>query len=138
MVLEPERPDSVVLRACWADSEGQQRVNLTRSQLVSGTVGPGANETWSLGQTARGLGPGRSSTPAHWGLNDLLRDAQELLELVAALAQPPQCLRRVLQAMLHVDFALEHSRLHPTGKRTDRLRSPPAYGSLAQFSVMGL
>src|SRR5271166_6810116 len=38
--MEPERPDSVVLRACWAHPEGQQRVDLTRSQLVSGTVGP--------------------------------------------------------------------------------------------------
>src|ERR1700729_2128449 len=54
---------------------------------------------------------------------DLVRDAQELLALVATFEQPPQRLRRVLQAMLRVDLGLELSLLHPAGERTDRLRS---------------
>jgi hypothetical protein len=54
---------------------------------------------------------------------DLVRDAQELLALVATFEQPPQRLRRVLQAMLRVDLGLELSFLHPAGERTDRLRS---------------
>ncbi len=44
---------------------------------------------------------------------DLLRDAQELLALVAPFEQPPQRRRSVLQAMLHIDLVLELSRLHP-------------------------
>ena len=54
---------------------------------------------------------------------DLLGDAQKLLALVATLKQPPQCRRRVLQALLYVDLVLEFSRLHPAGERADRLRS---------------
>ena len=47
--------------------------------------------------------------PAIWG-RDLVRDAQELLALVATFEQPPQRRRRVLQAMLHVDLVLGHRR----------------------------
>jgi hypothetical protein len=33
----------------------------------------------------------------------------------------PQRRRRVLEAILHVDFGLDPSRLHPAGERADRL-----------------
>ena len=56
-----------------------------------------ANETWSPGQTAQRPRTRTSSMPAHWGY-DLLRDAKDLLALVAAFELPPQRLRRVLQA----------------------------------------
>jgi hypothetical protein len=55
--MEPERPDSVVLRACGTDPEGQQRVDLTRSQLVSGTVGPGGRDWWSSNSIPVGANP---------------------------------------------------------------------------------
>src|ERR1700722_12546028 len=51
----------------------------------------------------------------------LLRNAQELLALVAAFEQPSQRLGRVLEAVLHVDLGLKLSRLHPAGERRDRL-----------------
>src|ERR1700733_13974770 len=50
-----------------------------------------------------------------------LRHAQELLPLVAAFEQPAQRLGRILKAVLHVDFGLELSGLHPAGERIDRL-----------------
>jgi hypothetical protein len=51
-----------------------------------------ANETWSPGQTAQRPRTRTSSMPAHWGY-DLLRDAKDLLALVAAFELPPQRLR---------------------------------------------
>src|SRR5271165_7488858 len=76
----------------------------------------------SFRASQRTRGPERRRRRPHWG-DDLLRDAQELLALVATFEQPPQRRRRVLQAMLHVDLVLELSCLHPAGERADRLRS---------------
>ena len=49
-----------------------------------------------------------------------MRDAQQLLPLVAAFEQSPQRLRRVFQAVLGVNLGLELSFMHPAGERADR------------------
>jgi hypothetical protein len=59
---------------------------------------------------------------------DLLRDAQELLALVAALEQPPQRLRRVLEARAFGIVPLIEQ--DAVDKQSHR-RSPNAYGFLA-------
>ena len=64
-------------------------------------------------------------------LGELLGDKKQLLAFVAALEQPPQRGRRVLEAILHVDFGLNLSCLHPVGERADRLgRAAGNLGSL--------
>src|ERR1700733_12883962 len=76
------RSDRAEGRPTEAILEG--RLGRLRSVNRPGMTAGCANDTWSVGQTGERPRTRTSSARAHWGC-DLLRGAQELLALVAAL-----------------------------------------------------